>query len=209
MVIFFSVAGIIIIIISKEMNDVLAKLFGTEAKVKILRLFLANKDDNFDLDTISKRTKVRKPTLRKELTVLTKINLLKTSGSAKKKTWVVNPNFEHLRALENLIVGHGGSDMGFIAKKLIKVKSIKLVVVTGVFMPDLSDEAEVDMLVVGDNLSKRKIESAISEIEANLGRELRFAMFDTEDFNYRMDIGDRIVRDVFEFPHEIIVDKLG
>ena len=190
------------------MNDVLAKLFGSAARVKILRLFLANKSEKFEIDVIAKRTKVQKPTVRKELNALVKIKLLKAAGAAKQRIWAVNMDFEYLKALDNLLLGAGGTDSGFIAKKVTGAGNVKLVVVTGVFMPD-ADETEVDMLVVGDKLIKRKLDSAIGDIEASLGRELRFALFGTEDFNYRMNIGDRLVRDVFEFPHEIIVDKLG
>jgi len=50
--------------------------------------------------------------------------------------------------------------------------------------------------------------TAVADIEANFGRELRFATFTTEDFAFRVDVKDRLLRDVFDYPHEIIVDKL-
>ncbi len=190
------------------MIDILAKLFGSSARVKILRLFLANKSSQFTIDDIAKRAKVQKPTARKELNALTKIDLLDTSGKGKTKSWAIDKSFTYLRPLENLVLEPDESDAGFIAEKIKKAGDIKLVVVTGVFVPD-APEGEIDLLVVGGRIGKRKMDTAISEIEANFGRELRFALFTTEDFNYRMDIHDRLLRDVFDYPHEVIVDKLN
>jgi len=192
------------------MIDVLGKLFGGTAKVKILRLFLANKGEKFTIDIICKRTKVQKQTVRKELSTLIKIKLLKSTGTAKNKVWFVNMDFEYLHALESLLLGPGGSDSGFIAKKVTGTGNIKLVVVTGVFVPESQElqEPQIDILIVGDKLTKRKLDTAIADIESSIGRELRFAVFSTEDFDYRMDIGDRLVRDVFDYPHEIIIDRL-
>ncbi len=190
------------------MIDTLAKLFGSVARVKILRLFLANKNMQFTIEEVAKRAKVQKASARKELNTLTKIDLLDTSGKGKTKSWAIDKSFTYLRALENLVLEPGESDAGFIAERLKKAGDIKLVAITGVFVPEAPD-SEIDLLVVGGRIGKRKMDAAISEIEANFGRELRFALFTTEDFNYRMDIHDRLLRDVFDYPHEIIVDKLN
>ncbi len=189
------------------MIDVLSKLFGSAARVKVLRLFLANKIQKFDIEEVAKRAKVQKAAVRKELNALSKIDLLSTSGTGQNKKWSVNESFTYLRALENLVLESGESDAGFIAEKLKKAGDVKLVAITGVFVPEAPASA-VDLLVVG-RLSKRKIDSAVAEIEANFGRELNFALFSVDDFNYRMDIHDRLLRDIFDYPHEIIVDKLN
>lgn len=190
------------------MIDVLTKLFGSSARVKILRLFLVNKDEQFNIAEIAKRTKVQKVVTKKEVDALEKIKLLNIVKRAKPKAWHVNNNFAQLRALELLILQPNESDAGFISQKLEATGNIKLITITGIFVPDATD-SEIDLLIVGDKIGRRKMETAISDIEANFGKELRFALFTTSDFNYRMDIHDRLLRDVFDYPHEVIVDKLN
>ena len=59
------------------MMDILEKLFGTAAKVKIMRLFLFNPTSTFDLQQISHRSKVTPQATRREIINLHKIGLIK------------------------------------------------------------------------------------------------------------------------------------
>jgi hypothetical protein len=58
-------------------------------------------------------------------------------------------------------------------------------------------------------LKKAAIDRAVKSIESELGRELNYAVFSTEDFNERLYSGDRFVRDILDFPHECVVNKIG
>ena len=53
--------------------EILAKLFGGETRVKLLRLFLFNPDNNYSLQETIDKTKSNKKEVSKEI-----INLLKT-----------------------------------------------------------------------------------------------------------------------------------
>jgi predicted nucleotidyltransferase len=70
-------------------------------------------------------------------------------------------------------------------------------------------ESKIDLLVVGDKLDEKVLDNSIHKLEAELGRELRFAAFTTEDFRYRVSVYDRLTRDVLDFPHRILFDKIG
>jgi hypothetical protein len=71
------------------------------------------------------------------------------------------------------------------------------------------NDSRVDILVVGDKLNKGSIETALRNIEAEVGKELSYAFFDTEEFKYRVGICDKFVRDVLDYPHEKIVNKIN
>jgi hypothetical protein len=70
-------------------------------------------------------------------------------------------------------------------------------------------ESKVDILVVGDRIEERTLKAAIHTIEAELGRELRYASFLTPDFRYRAGVYDRLIRDVMDYSHRNILDKIG
>ena len=65
------------------------------------------------------------------------------------------------------------------------------------------------LLVVGDGIKHGKLENVIHTLEAEIGRELRYTVFDTPDFHYRLSIYDKLVRDILDYPHIKVVDKLG
>jgi hypothetical protein len=42
-----------------------------------------------------------------------------------------------------------------------------------------------------------------------VGKELRYAFFSTDEFKYRMSMYDKLVRDILDYPHKVLLDKLG
>jgi hypothetical protein len=70
-------------------------------------------------------------------------------------------------------------------------------------------EPRVDLLIVGDDINFSKLENVIKTIEAEVGREIVYSAFETEDFDYRYGMHDRLIMDIVDFPHTTLVDKLG
>ena len=204
------------------MNDVLTALFGSSARVKILRLFLSNLDSTYTVEEITKRAKVHPHTVRKELNLFTKIGLLKklndsrtvTKGRGKNKketkkkvvAFAVDHAFGDLLILRNFILNIKPTDDQGILKKVSTAGKIKLVIVAGEFIRDT--DSRIDILIVGDSLKDSRLQAAIRDLESHMGRELRFAVFSTPDFTYRLGVYDRLIRDVLDYPHQIVVDKL-
>ena len=85
------------------------------------------------------------------------------------------------------------------------VGRVKLVIVSGVFIKN--DDSRADLLIVGDRLKKSKIEFGIRKLEAEIGTELVYAVFDTKEFTYRLNMYDKLVRDIIDFPHEILLQS--
>ena len=90
---------------------------------------------------------------------------------------------------------------------LRRAGTLRLVALSGLFTGIL--EPQVDMLIVGDNLDERLLALAVRSLEAELGREIRYASFATADFRYRLGVYDRLLRDVFDYPHRLLIDKIG
>ena len=57
--------------------DTLSTIFGSEARVRIMRLFLFNGEVIFDVDTVSSKSKVDREKVKKEVTILEKIKFIK------------------------------------------------------------------------------------------------------------------------------------
>ncbi len=50
---------------------------------------------------------------------------------------------------------------------------------------------------------------AIRALEAEIGIEIRYATFISADLLYRVGMHDKLTRDVFDYPHQILIDKIG
>lgn len=209
--------------------DTLSKLFGGGGIVKILRMFLFNPDEAFEVRDIAKRTKVDSDVVRSEISMLAKIGFLEpksfyreqevaqrrrgsTSKVARSRRarvhgWKLVTSFPYLTELRALLVGATPAWSEELARRFRNVGNLKVVIASGVFVGNL--DSRLDILLVGENIRKSALLNSIKNLEAELGREIRYAMFTTQDFKYRLGIYDRLVRDVLDYRHEKIIDRLG
>ncbi len=203
------------------MIDILEKLFGSAAKVKIMRLFLFNPEGSFDIDQIIERSKVTPTAARQEITLLEKMGMLKDRSFFKdvivgrKKIvekrrvngWTLDQNFEYLKPLQSLLTHVSPKRNKYILRKLSRVGKLKLVIISGFFIQNW--DSRVDLLVVGDNLKKGTLDNIVKTIESEMGKEIRYASFETPDFQYRLGVYDKLVRDILDYSHEAILDKIN
>lgn len=202
--------------------DILEKLFGGAARVKLMKLFLFNSEDIFDKKEIQKRTKISSQTTLKELNLLEKAKfirkksffqdrkVLRSGKDGKKKRvygYILDKQFPFILPMQKMLVDSGTSGHSAVVSKLQRVGKIKMITVAGIFIQD--EDSRIDLLIVGDDLNPGKIRSTIGILESEMGKQLRYSVFDTNDFKYRLGICDRLVRDIFDFPHETLVDRIG
>ena len=172
---------------------------GSPARVKIMRLFLLNPKDKFSRKDIIKRSRVNPSIATREIKLLASIDFIKKHATA----WSFNPLFKYTGEFDRLLVGADTLDKKTIVDSFKKVGRIKLLLVSGIFIKN--KDTRVDLLIVGDKMKKGKIEEEVRKLEAEIGTELVYAIFDTKDFVYRLEMYDKLIRDILDFPHEIVL----
>jgi hypothetical protein len=184
--------------------EILGKILGSPARVKIMRLFLLNKSKGFKSKDIAKRSRVHAPAVRTELKLLSSINFIKKRPTS---DWFFNPAFQYGGELEDLLVRSESLDKSKLLENFKRVGRVRLFVVSGIFIKN--EDTRVDLLIVGDKLKKAAIEEGVRKLEAEIGREIVYAVFDTKEFLYRFSMYDKLVRDILDFPHEVILQAKG
>jgi len=203
--------------------ETLSKLFSGEGRVKIMRLFLFNPELSFSLDQIIAKAKISTREAKSEIEILEKSGMIKDKKSVqtiekkkrgkivqlKKKVvcYYLDPNFEYLLPLQNLLINTRPLRKEEILRRLHNVGKLKMVIVSGVFIQNL--DSRVDLLIVGDNLKRGSIDRIVKTMEAEIGKELIFASFETADFHYRLGMYDKLIRDILDYPHQKLLDKLN
>ena len=187
--------------------DALIPLFGSLARVKILRLFVFNRTGAFTLAEIAHRTKLSQEAARSELAHLYRGGIIRRSGKDIGVLYRFNPRYPHLEALSAFVRSTTVIAPSDLLRYLKRAGALRLVVLSGVFTG--ATESSADILIVGDRINERALAAATGRIEAELGREVRYAAFSTEDFSYRLGIYDRLIRDIFDYPHQALLDRIG
>ena len=70
-------------------------------------------------------------------------------------------------------------------------------------------ESRADILIVGDHIKKSSLDNTIKKLESEIGKELRYVCFSIEDFKYRLSMFDKLIRDILDYPHKKILNRLG
>ncbi len=198
-------------------QDPLSILFGSAARVKLLRFFLFNPSKEFLFDDISRRAKLVRRTARTEISALEKAGVIKQKTiyievpdkpkKMKAIGYALNKDFPELQALQSFLFETAPIDGKNLLKHLRQAGALDFVGVSGVFVRDF--EQRLDVLLAMKNFSQTKVEKAIRSLEAEVGIEIRFAAMSSEDLMYRVGMYDKLTRDFFDYTHQVLVDKIG
>ena len=179
--------------------EILGKILGNSARVKIMRLFLLNRGKSFTSKDVIKRSRVTPDLARKEIRLLASVGFIKK----RKISWSFNSLFKYGEEFENLLLSSGTLSHQDIINNFKKIGRVKLIIVSGVFIK--SHDSRVDLLIVGDKMKRNKIEDGIRKMEAEMGIELAYAVFETKEFLYRLNMYDKLARDIIDYPHEVVL----
>lgn len=202
----------------------LGKIFGSEERVKIIRLFLGDINDFFLPEEISKVTKIKEELVKKELVILEKSGLLKkikekyalgdedtkNTKQIKIKEYIcytVDKNFRFLDALAKLMFDFKNANKDVLLERFKTIGRTKYMMLSGVFTGD--EKSRCDILYVGESIKKNISDKLILDLQAEVGKKLNILILDIEEFDYRYKMFDRLVRDALKDDKIVLVNKLN
>lgn len=187
----------------------LKELFTSNARVKLLGLFLENGEKEYFVRELTRLLDEQINSVRRELQNLKDIGLLLSRSKNRKKFYRINPDFLLLPELTSIfkkVKGDGeGSQLDLLTEKINALGDITFLIYTGIF---IDKDGEADILIVGDKLNKDGI-AELLDIEREDGSTIRFATLSTDDFLYRHKYNDRFITGVINDSNNIIaINKL-
>lgn len=188
------------------------QLFGSKTRVKLLSLFLNNPGRPFYVREITRKIDEQINSVRRELANLLSVGIIGSEGSNNRLYYEVNQKYEYFEQLRGIFTTMPikSSDKAMketreedqIAKKIRSTGSIQLAFLTGVFA---REDIGVDIFVVGD-VNKTRLVKVVSELEAEMNRELNFTLMTPVDYQYRLTLNDRFVTSVLSAKKIVIID---
>jgi hypothetical protein len=200
----------------EDSNKTLGKIFGSPQRAKVLRFFMQNHAAPYPATVIAEKTGLTSAVVAREGVALQSAGVLrrknitlrsKAGGKGKQvPAWVLNDQFPYRATFESFFADALELDEPMIIKTLLRIGRIKYIALSGIWT-SLND-ARVDILVVGEILQPAVLARAVRKIEHAVCRDIKVVFLTTGDFEYRKNVNDRLLRDIFDFPHKISVDKL-
>lgn len=188
-------------------------LFGSKTRIKLLHLFLNNPGKSFYVREITRLIDEQINSVRRELSNMLNVGIIKSDTSDNKLYYEVNQRYEHYVPLRAIF----GDDVSVSEQlphtvpstldwqsKLDEVGNIKLAILAGVFVPN--SMSAVDLLLVG-NPSPAKLKSFIKMLEKQEGRELNYSVLAYDEFYYRLSIRDKFITELVASKHVVLRDE--
>ena len=192
--------------------NMIEQLFGSKTRVKLLQLFYSNPNRAFYVREITRKIDEQINSVRRELSNLLSIGIIKSDNTNNRLYYEVNQKFEYFLPLQTIF---GGGVKKSIKKSAVvgeeateesdlkSVGHIELAVYTGQFTRDNS--AGVDFLVVGD-VNKNALQKYVDELEAKENKSIKYVVMTLADFQYRQQIHDRFAVAIENAKKQILVD---
>ena len=181
-------------------------LFGSKARARLIRFFLVNPGTDFSSAEVAEKTLIPRPDVARELIRLTKMRLLFERSRKNKKYFIVNEEFPFYTELKSLVSKLNVHAQSQVFRKLKIVGEVKLILISGLFLN--YPKSKVDMILVVNNVNRTKLKHAIAHLEAEVGKEIRFVLMNSEELHYRLNMLDRFFIEFLEGPYEGVTNKV-
>ena len=182
-------------------------LFGSKSRARLIRLFVVNPGIEFTVSEAAEKTLIPREDVAREMVRLSKMKLVFERSRKGKKCFVVNEEFPFYPELKSLISKLNVRAQSQVFRKLKIIGEVKLILISGLFLN--YPKSKADMILVVNNVNRTKLKHAIAHLEAEVGREIRFVLMNSEELHYRLNMLDRFFVEFLEGPHEEVVNKVS
>jgi hypothetical protein len=198
------------------------QLFGSKTRVKLLQLFYSNPNRAFYVREITRKIDEQINSVRRELANLLSIGIIASDTTNNRLYYEVNQTYEFYDPLRTIFGQSGEVETTESVKapktataattpapnaerdKIKALGNVEVALYTGQFTRD--ETSGIDALIVGD-INQHALQKFMAELEAQEGKEIRYTVMPSQEFNYRRQIKDRFITTVLGSKKQVIIDK--
>jgi len=182
----------------------LQKLFGSEARVKVLELFTLNAGSEFYLREIAQRTGLAVRSVQRTVKDLSEIGILDREARGNSVYFrlnAANPITLDLKAIFLKTVGLAE----LIMEALADESQIDAAFVFGsVAKGDEIASSDIDVAIIG-KIASRRLTDIVTNLERQTGREVNITTFSREEWGERISTGDHFATTLLREPKILLV----
>lgn len=202
------------------------QLFGSKTRVKLLQLFYSNPNRSFYVREITRKIDEQINSVRRELANLLSVGIISSETTNNRLYYEVNQTYDYYEPLKAIfgqpgatadepkavaIDGDKKATTTTVANapnierdKIKALGNVEIALYTGQFTRD--ESSGIDVLIVGD-INQHALQKFMTELEAQEGKEIRYTVMPSQEFNYRRQINDRFISTVLLSKKQVLIDK--
>jgi len=206
----------------------LAQIFGSNARVKILKTFLSKPEQKYYTRQLARDLDLQVNSVRRELDNLQAIGLLKVEEAApekietavkskavkaktavpkslknEKKYFIVNRDFLLFNELKSLFTKANLLSCQDFIKDIAEIGGIEHLWLSGLFTGDFS--SPVDLIAVG-KIKKELFLKRLHALEIDLNKEVNYTLMEKDEYEYRLQINDIFLHKIRQSHHLKVIE---
>ncbi len=182
-----------------------AQFCSSVSRLKLLKFFLLQPESRATAIAVAAVVGVPKNVVQRELRSLARYKILSSRKVGKNILWSVNASHPYAKSLRAFLEMATLPDDSVIVASFRGVSGITLLVAAGTLAGE--SRGVIDVLVVTKKPKDPRIALAIRSLERTAALPLRYAVLEVKDYAERLEARDRMLRDVLEFSHRIIIGR--
>jgi len=173
----------------------LQDLFISRVRVKLLELFFSQTSEMYYVREITRLVHEEINAVRRELDRMVGFGLLKSEQRGNRLYYFLNQRYPYYQELQWLVAKSTGLGKKFRQLRR-KLGTIEFVMFSDLFAAGQGGkQGEIDVLVIGDVVLS-EVDALVKEEQATRGREINYAVFSLEEFDFRKTRRDPFIMDV-------------
>lgn len=177
----------------------LEKLFGSKTRAKLLALFFENPEKSYYVREITRVISEQINSVRRELTNLNALGLVKTESYENKVYYSANTKHPFARPMTEIFSRKIDSVQEIEVRRTSwedYIRPVANILAALVVTNRLPGQEGLDLLIVGDDYG-RKLTRWAELVEKKQGKPLNYAIISRDDYLYRKSVRDRFLADLW------------
>lgn len=161
----------------------LKSLFISKVRIRVLAKYMEDVNKPYHVRGLVRELGEEINAVRRELLSLKKVGLLESRKDGNKIMYTINKDCPILWDLRSMFFKESVTGK-LLLSKLSTIEGIKVGIVTQAFLKNkYIDKTDIDMIFIGE-MKVRELSLAISTLEKEMGRPIKFAAMKVEDFEF-------------------------
>lgn len=180
--------------------DILDSKHGSE----LLAFLLIAPERSYSIKELGKRLHLSEKVLTKLLREFMDDSMVKPFTRDRAKLYIVNPKHKLLPEIRASLARNQKPYEDELFSAINKLGEVKAAFLSGAFTGQ--PQLPVDLLIIG-KVNLTKLDNFLKQCKTMLGFDINYSIMTPDEYKLRSNTFDRFIKDIFDYPHVVVVDK--
>lgn len=181
--------------------DILDSKYGSD----LIGFLLLAPARAYSTKELAKRLHMTEKTLEAPLQSFVNESMITQFSRDRLKLYIINQKHKLLGEIKASLVKNQKAYEDELFTAIVKLGEVKAAFLSGAFTGQ--PQLPVDLLLVG-KVNLTKLDVFLKQCKTMMGININYSVMTPDEFQLRVNTFDRFIKDIFDYPHLVVVDKI-